>query len=210
MASGAGWAWLRNAAGVVHVAGARGPRGPLTALVERVPVVEAGDTLRLDAEHAVVWRTPASPEAASASAIAAACEAVRPHMWNDPRALQLSAANIYEVARDLAGRGPGLTPAGDDALAGFVYACVATGHVQAQAARDAAHAAMAVTGEPSRSLLNAAAQGEVFAPAAQMLHTLLRADGRALAPAVRTLAALGRTTGRALLTGIVCALTPAG
>ena len=207
MASGAGWAWVRDDVHVVHVAGHRGPRGPLTAIVDRVPLLAPGDRVRLDTGETVIWRTPAPPGSAPDDAVAAACDAVRPYMWNDPRAMLLGAEPIGEVARELAGRGPGLTPAGDDALAGFVYTRVATGLGDTEAAQDAAEMAASMTGDPSASLLRAAARGEVFAPAAQMLGVLLRADGAALAPALRNLTALGRTTGRALLTGIVRALS---
>ncbi len=206
MASGAGWAWLREETLVIHVSGARGPRGPLTAIVHRVPVSAPGERMPIDASVARVWRTPPPPPAAGAEAVAAACLAVRPHMWNDPRALRLGIDDLDEVARSLAGRGPGLTPAGDDALAGYVFARIALAHPESHRTARAARTAAEVTGEPSASLLRAAADGEVFAPAAQMLAALLRADGPALAPAVRTLTALGRTTGGAYLTGIVRAL----
>lgn len=206
MASGAGWAWLRADGMVVHVTGERGPRGPLTAIVDRVPVCEPGDLMRLDAEQARLWQTPATPRASDPEAVLSACAAVRPHMWNDPRALRLGRDPIGDVALQLRGRGPGLTPAGDDALVGFVYATIAYEHPDAAETRQAAADAALATGEPSASLLRAAAGGEVFGPAAQMLHALIRADGARLAPAVRNLTALGRTTGRAILTGIVCAL----
>ena len=206
MASGAGWAWLRDGERVVHVAGLRGPRGPLTAVVDRVPVSDPGDRLRLDADRARIWRTPAIEAMASSDAIRDACRMVRPHVWNDPRALALGTLPIAQVAQDLAGRGPGLTPAGDDALTGYVYTAVALGRADADQARIAARHSAAATGEPSASLLRAAADGEVFAPAAAVLRALAAADGAALAPTLRTLTALGRTTGRALLTGIVRAL----
>lgn len=206
LASGAGWAWLRDGKQVVHVAGLRGPRGPLTAIVDRVPLVEPGDRLALDADGAAVWRTPRVPPTGLPDAVAAACEAVRPHVWNDPRALLLGTEPLGAHVADLAGRGPGLTPAGDDAIAGFAYTRLATGHPNGAAAREAALAAAALTGEPSASILRAAADGEIFAPAAQMLAALLRADDEALAPALRNLTALGRTTGRALLTGITRAV----
>lgn len=207
LASGPGWVWLRDGTQVVHVAGTRGPRGPLTAIVDRVPVSEPGDHVRLDTAGAQVWRTPVSPPPAAAhAAVLAACDSVRPHVWNDPRALLLGTAPLTEHVADLAGRGPGLTPAGDDAIAGFVYASVALQRSNADAVRAAALSAATATGEPSASLLRAAADGEVFAPAAQMLAALLRADGPALAPALRNLTALGRTTGRAMLTGITRAI----
>lgn len=207
MACGAGWAWLRDGGRVVHVAGARGPRGPLTAIVDRVPVTDPGRRLRLDSSHALTWTTPALPVAAPWSEVAAACEAVRPHCWNDPRAFALTVEDPDASVARLAGRGPGLTPAGDDVLAGFTYALLATGHPAAGQVRTVVRATAEHLGEPSASLVRAACEGEVFAPAAAMLAALVKADGSALAPAVRILARLGGTTGRAMLTGISRALT---
>jgi hypothetical protein len=180
----------------------------LTAIADRVPAGEPGDLVRLDCSEARIWRTPPVGATASSDAIHDACALVRPHMWNDPRALGLGTHPIAQVAHELAGRGPGLTPAGDDALAGYVYTVVALGLTGADAVRAAALHAVSMTGEPSASLLRAAADGEVFSPVAAMLRALVTADGDALAPSVRSLAALGRTTGRALLTGIVRALSP--
>ena len=109
-----------------------------------------------------------------------------------------------ESASDLAGRGPGLTPAGDDALAGYLLARRA---LDPAGARTEAAVVLTVarraTGQPARSLLRAAARGEAFEPVASMLAVLLRADGPALAAALRRLSALGATTGRAALTGLL-------
>lgn len=161
----------------------------------------------LDTSRARIWRTPPVDATASSDAIRDACALVRPHVWNDPRALALGTHPVAEIANELAGRGPGLTPAGDDALTGYVYTVVALGLAGADEARAAALHALSMTGEPSASLLRAAADGEVFSPAAAMLRALVTADGDALTPSVRGLTALGRTTGRALLTGIVRALS---
>lgn len=207
MAAGAGWAWLRDGTRVVHVSGARGPRGPLTATVDRVPVLEAGQTVALDLTSAAPWLTPRPPEPASAEAIAAACTSVRAHAWNDPRAFRLGIDPLAAVVADLAGRGPGLTPAGDDALCGFMLARRAVDPATARHIAAVILAGSRRAGEPSRSLLRAAAHGEAFSPAAAMLGALLRADGPSIAPALRTLTALGGTTGRALLTGLLCGLT---
>lgn len=206
MASGAGWAWLRDGERVLHVAGIRGPRGPLSAIVDRVPVSEPGDRVRLDASGAKLWRTPLIEVVASPDAIRDACLLVRPHVWNDPRALQLGTVPIAQITDDLVGRGPGLTPAGDDALAGYVYTAVALGRADADETAAAVRRASSKTGEPSVSLLRLAADGEVFAPVAAMLRALVGTDANALAPALRGLTALGRTTGRAILTGMVRAL----
>ena len=204
MATGAGWAWLRGDGRVVHVTGARGPRGPVTAVVAHVPVLHPGQRVGLDLSDAEPWRTPSPPPPADHGLIAGACEAVRPHAWNDPRALELGTRPLVEAASDLAGRGPGLTPAGDDALAGYLLARRALDPAGARA--DAAvvlTVARPRTGQPARSLLRAAARGEAFEPVAAMLAALLRADGRTLAPALRRLRALGATTGRAALTGLI-------
>jgi len=206
-AAGAGWAWLHGPRGPVHLTGAAGPRGPLTAVVERVPVLEPGARVRLDLSRAVVWRSPPPPSPAPADARASACAAVRAHAWNDPRALALGAAPLQEVAAALAGRGPGLTPAGDDALLGFLLARRA---LAGDAARpDAAvilAAARRASGGPGLALLRWAARGEAAEPAALMLAALVAADGPALAPALRRLGAYGRTTGPAILTGMLAGL----
>lgn len=209
-AAGAGWAWLRTRRGPVHLTSARGPRTPLTAVVERVPVLEPGDRVRLDARQARVWRAPAPPPPAPRGRIAAACAVVWPHLWNDPRALALAADPLEHVLPDLAGRGPGLTPAGDDALLGLLLARRATGHPRAR--RDAALVlawARRRSGMPSLALLRWAAHGEGPEPAVLALAALLAGDAAALAPAVRRLLAFGRTTGPAILTGLVGGLAAA-
>ncbi|MDX6647133.1 MAG: hypothetical protein QOK40_2860 [Miltoncostaeaceae bacterium] len=188
-AAGAGWAWLRGPRGPVHLTGPAGPRGPLTAVVARVPVLEPGARVRLDQRRALVWRTPSAPEPVPADRIAAACAAVRAHLWNDPRALALGARPLDELAGGLAGRGPGLTPAGDDALLGYLLArraIVGTAAARADAAL-VLRAARRASGGPSLALL--------------------RADGAALGPALRRLGAYGRTTGPAILAGLVGGLS---
>ena len=204
MASGAGWAWLRDDGRVVHLTGDRGPRGPLTAVVGSVPILRAGQRVALDFARSEPWHTPPAPPAADGLLVAGACEAARPHAWNDPRALELGTAPLRTAVAALAGRGPGLTPAGDDALTGYLLARRAVDPVAAR--REAAvvlQIARTAAGQPARSLLRAAARGEAFEPVAGMLAALLRADGTALAPAIRRLAALGATTGRATLTGLI-------
>ncbi|MCU0307292.1 MAG: DUF2877 domain-containing protein [Thermoleophilia bacterium] len=209
LAAGAGWAWVRDGARPLHVTGERGPRGPLTAVVGRVPVVEPGDLLRLDAAGARAWRTPPPCAPAPAGRIADACAAVRAHAWNEPRALALARRPLAECAAELAGRGPGLTPAGDDALLGYLVGAAA---VDPAGARGRAAVVLVrarrATGGPALWLLRMAARGEAPEPAAAMRDVLLAADGAALGPAVRRLTALGRSTGRAMLTGLICALVP--
>ncbi len=211
LASGAGWAWLRTDTGrPVHVTGERGPRGPLTAVVARVPVLRPGERLGLDPSAARAWRTPAPPAPAAPGLVGEACAVVSGHGWNDPWARALGREPLEDVLPRLAGRGPGLTPAGDDALLGYLLARRAlTGAGARPLAARILWAARSRSGGPSLALLRLAARGEAPEPAALMRDALLRADGPSLAAALRRLAAYGRTTGRAILTGLCAGLTPA-
>jgi len=131
------------------------------------------------------------------------------------------------AADRLLGLGPGLTPAGDDALAGlfaatpaFVAALPADGAAAPmrgvaltdRVARVAEHVvgrAPAATTAVSAALLRHAARGEVAGPAATVLRALTgphrdHADAD-LAAAVRALLAVGSTSGRDLLLGLLAA-----
>lgn len=207
MAAGAGWAWVSGAGMPVHVTGPTGPRGPLTAVIADMPRIKPGDRLGLDPSLATIWRTPRPPPAAPAARIRAACDAVRARGWPDPRALALGRIPDAQALPHLIGRGPGLTPAGDDVLVGYLIACAAVlpdGHrvLSARILR-LAHSG---TGGPARAFLRMAARGECMDAVAVMRDALLTADGPGLASAVRTLESVGRTTGRATLTGLVAGM----
>jgi hypothetical protein len=148
-------------------------------------------------------RSPAQvrPEPAEASRIRDACDSVRVHAWNDPRANRLGRVTLEESIGELLGRGPGLTPAGDDALLGYLAARANRG-IAATILWHSRHETTA----PSRALLRWAARGHLPEVAANMLSALLRADGPTIAPALVRLTALGGTTGRAILTGLLAGL----
>lgn len=136
-------------------------------------------------------------------------------------ALRADAADPARHARRLLGRGPGLTPAGDDVLAGLLAAVAvvgaalpgdperrrlvartdALGQQVADAARDATTAV-------SAALLGHARRGAVAAPAARVLHALAgRGD---LPAALDGLLAVGSTSGRDLAAGLVAGAALAG
>jgi Protein of unknown function (DUF2877) len=94
----------------------------------------------------------------------------------------------------LAGLGPGLTPAGDDLLAGYIAGLVLL-HGQRKKATRLAEDAAARTGSLSATLLRHAALGEVPEP----VHGLL-ATGDA-----RPLLSFGHSSGAAWLRGLVSA-----
>jgi hypothetical protein len=105
----------------------------------------------------------------------------------------------------LVGLGPGLTPAGDDVMAGTIAGLVLLGH---PAAERFAAGVLALAGgrttELSRALLRHAAVGQVSGEYAAVLHGLV--GERPLAPAIAGLLATGSTSGRALALGLCTAI----
>jgi hypothetical protein len=106
------------------------------------------------------------------------------------------------VAR-LLGRGPGLTPSGDDLLAGFLVGAHAFGVPAAGQRRAAADLAPAATTALSAALLWHAARGQCIDEVADLAAALA---GRGIAgPATRRLLAVGHSSGAALAWGLVLA-----
>lgn len=120
----------------------------------------------------------------------------------------------FDAAMALLGLGPGLTPSGDDLLAGLVAAgrtvaralpgVGATDRLLEQLGGDLAEAAWERTTRLSATLLWHAARAELAAPARAVLLGL--AGRTRLAPAVHRLLALGHTSGRDLAHGITAGL----
>ncbi|RBY89095.1 DUF2877 domain-containing protein [Blastococcus sp. TBT05-19] len=109
------------------------------------------------------------------------------------------------TATRLIGSGPGLTPAGDDVMAGTIAGLVLLGHPSA--ARFAAGVcglAAGRTTELSAALLRHAAAGRVSAEYGAVLRGLV--GERPLAPAVDRLLAGGATSGRATALGLCTAI----
>lgn len=117
------------------------------------------------------------------------------------------------ATHDLIGAGPGLTPAGDDVLAGVFAAVVTLSPAVAPEATTtltrtltiaggavvdrARHATTAVSAE----LLHHAVRGEVADLAAAVLHAFT--GRRPLTPALDSLLAVGATSGRDLVHGLI-------
>jgi hypothetical protein len=105
----------------------------------------------------------------------------------------------------LVGLGPGLTPAGDDVMAGTIAGLVLLGH---PAAERFAAGVLALAGsrttELSRALLRHASAGRVSGEYAAVLHGLV--GERPLGPAIAGLLATGATSGRAMALGLCTAI----
>ncbi|MCF6734261.1 DUF2877 domain-containing protein [Blastococcus sp. KM273129] len=109
------------------------------------------------------------------------------------------------TATRLIGLGPGLTPAGDDVVAGTIAGLVLLGHPAAQRfAAGVCSTAGGRTTELSRALLRHAAAGQVSGEYAAVLRGLV--GERPLAPAIARLLATGATSGRAMALGLCTAI----
>jgi hypothetical protein len=148
------------------------------------------------------WDPVVRPPDASAAAVAAL------GAWLAGR-VAVPDVPLEEAGERLLGRGPGLTPEGDDVLAGAAAAVRALGPAAGLAPRrrDALVAALVPpdaarrTGALSATLLGLAAVGAAPEPAHRLIAGTERGRERALAD----LARLGTSTGRAIAAGIALA-----
>jgi hypothetical protein len=103
----------------------------------------------------------------------------------------------------LIGAGPGLTPAGDDVLAGALVAAYATGDPRLETWRHATRATLTSsrTTAVSRAMLHHALDGYATPELATLLTALCL--GRAVEAPLTRLLAVGHTSGGALLTGVL-------
>jgi Protein of unknown function (DUF2877) len=116
------------------------------------------------------------------------------------------AAQFAAVAR-LLGRGPGLTPSGDDVVAGFLLGAYAFGHAVPGAVTAVGELTERATTALSAQLLRHAVHGECIAQVAALVAALTRCP--APGDAVDQLLAVGHTSGAALAAGLLSAAAPA-
>ena len=123
-------------------------------------------------------------------------------------ARDLAAGDAWDAAARLLGRGTGLTPAGDDLVAGALAALRALGSPAADDLGAAVRAlALVATSRLSAALLEAADVGAVVPEAAAVLRALAGAGG--LAAATDRLVALGHTSGWHLAVGLLVGVSHA-
>jgi hypothetical protein len=147
-------------------------------------------------------------------ALAEAAEA----LWNLPdaeagvpvisawRAAASLASGDVEPCHALLGAGPGLTPAGDDVVAGALAACALFGTgLRPRVLNSLLARASGATTALSVALLHCAAHGQVVPQAGELLRAL--GAGTAINPALAHLRDVGSTSGTALAIGLVAALT---
>jgi len=119
---------------------------------------------------------------------------------------RVAEGRLEEAAGLLGGLGPGLTPSGDDALAGIVFglrAALGPG-IEPVTVRVSVGAPVGPLG---RSALAFAARGQALAPVHELVWAVALGDRRAGEAAARSIAAIGETSGADLLLGLEWALS---
>jgi len=123
--------------------------------------------------------------------------------WPEPLRRTSAVVGRTDVDEGLLGRGAGLTPEGDDVLAGYLVGAVAYG-LPADDLRAFVHAqASRRTTTLSAALLRHAAAGEAIPQVAGLLDAL--GGRRPLDRALAELVAVGHTSGAALARGVLAA-----
>ena len=193
--------------GPLHLVAASLPGLPVAG--DRVAITGTTLTaggLKIDFGGARLW-DPALPDGLGfdPAVWADAVPPVEPDLagvW-DETAAAVRSGDLASACRRLEGRGGGLTPTGDDTLAGIMLVAAAD-----RARRPALWklACQARTSELSRAFLEWAARGSSIQPAHDVLEAAASADRAGLARAARTLAGVGASSGRALLAGMALAV----
>ena len=118
--------------------------------------------------------------------------------------LDLRGDDLAAATRRLQGRGRGLTPTGDDVLAGILLVA-ATDPGRRRALAGLSRGAR--TTRLSRAFLKWAARGQSIQPAHALLDAAASGDRIGMHRAAASLAGVGATSGRALASGIALAAT---
>jgi hypothetical protein len=194
------------------------PPGPLHASVQRLPVVRVGDRVEIGRTTLRVargewswasmslWTPPTidgSRLCASGATAADALTIANLSSLADAPLGELLAAGCDVTVSALAGLGPGLTPAGDDVLAGIFLVRALTGFDRRAMA---AQARAAPTHAISRAFLTAAAHGECIEPAHRLLGALAETDSSGVDLWQGALARMGASSGCDLVLGMKLAL----
>jgi hypothetical protein len=165
------------------------------------------------------WWRPARPRAAgaapkvlgtAAATLARYVDALEPGLHRaagDLTAALRAGTDPGPAVRGLLGRGPGLTPLGDDVLAGALVTLSAYDRPEAGALAGAVAAASWRTTAVSTALLAHAARGECVAALAGLIGAVDRAATEPdLARAVAAVTAIGHTSGAGLVHGVLAGI----
>jgi hypothetical protein len=207
-------AYLRLDGVLIALVGPGVHPGPLHVRCTALPALRAGEAVTGDGtalagrDWAVRGTGPvwwgALPDAASlaAGADAAGVRSVTVPMAGRAGPLERRGfAGVGDLAAAVGGRGPGLTPAGDDLLAGVLLVARLAGGGGSQDGLDAVAARVSTT-EIASAFLTWAARGQSIAPAHDWLVAVAAGDGPGAARALARLVAVGADSGRHLAAGL--------
>jgi Protein of unknown function (DUF2877) len=222
-------AWVRLPGGLVALTAPAVPPGPLHVTLDGplpaargAPVMRAGSRLRVGRAEVELggarpWAGPL-PDPGEvrrgadlvvwATAAAAAGSALTAAPYREPArhaVARLRDGDLDGAVTTLAGLGPGLTPAGDDALAGMLLALRAIEGPGAEPRLGAAVAAARTT-TLSLALLRCAAAGQALAPVHQLLGAAARDDRATALAAATAIAEVGATSGADFCYGMRAAI----
>ena len=210
-----------GASGWLLVAGPRAPAGPLSLLVAGLGGKarrggvggvgrRRGHARRRAAPDRRRWAVGAglapAPTASSRAAVPRGDGRGARGRRDPPAALRPGLAALEQGAlapaiRLLAGRGDGLTPAGDDVLAGYAAWTLAAGEPATLSALAAPRCSPI-----GLAYLRCAERGEVPEPATALIGAVRRGDARAAGRHADALGSWGSSSGAALVWGMAAAL----
>ncbi|MHA7862647.1 oxamate carbamoyltransferase subunit AllH family protein [Tessaracoccus sp. Y36] len=221
-----------DASGLWTLAAATVPVGPRTAVLDmpsaatlKLAVGDEVDLASVDLRNATTWNSARWPLRITRSAV----EVVRAHLpvtnATDPferaaegriatHAVRLQTAvsggdftTTKIAAAGLIGLGPGLTPAGDDLLAGFIIGCHVTGRDAAlRWLRSAVAEHAAATNDISLTMLTAALDGRATSVLHHLVDALGAGDTDRITAATNQCLAVGHSSGLHIVGGLVAAL----
>lgn len=186
--------------------------GPLHVLLDAAPTREAA---RIGLAGVPVWRGALPDPGSLAAALPLVLQVLDPVAGSNLVPPERAAAAVLALARGdtgdtgdlleaatrLGGAGPGLTPAGDDALGGILFARRALGGDACGDDLVAIASSVRTTGISSAFLLWAA-RGQALAPVHDLLAAAVAGDVAGAASAARALGSIGHSSGADFAQGL--------
>jgi len=215
--------YLRFAEGVVALTDRRVPRGPLYVRLPALPALEKGQSVRVDevgvlhlgqlrvAPQQPGWSGARPPRSLLANAHEIADKVLRPieppELLADPHIAArvrtvIHSGGLGVLARQLGGRGPGLTPAGDDILAGVLFVASLAAQNRSEQDRLITIARTVETNDIAAAFLIWAAHGHSIEPVHDFVVGSTVHDRDRARRAASEVLRFGSSSGRALAHGI--------
>jgi hypothetical protein len=194
--------YARFPGGMVALTTTTAPAGPIHVRGYPFAGLRNGDAVAADWWDAPVWQgsLPAPPEFGGVDLAPLEAASLGSPLLTMPSLARrtiaarraLGAGDVEAVVGLLGGLGPGLTPSGDDALAGLLL----SGAMGPQPVE------MVKTHEISRAFLRWAGQGQSIEPVHRLLQALASGDRWLLGGGLRDLLAYGHSSGADLALGL--------